>query len=382
MDSTFLAPTRPERTFLPKILSLLLLATILFPRHLQADTIMSLETLRIADQGSQLTLYWNFSYTLLPPTFVLREKASQTISLQDPQTLNQNLSDLVSVAFDIRIDGQKIDHLKIQKLTILPDLRCSVVLVCPAHPKGHVEIRAPILQYLPDSYFIYYEAFNIKNMGLGSTGFLGRKAPYQSIIEYTQLASDGSGPPLVVPKAESSSSIAFKTEIRTAWINDNWLLICVVLLLMQMPKRVVILVVSMIACWILLCLLWVFADYKFPWRIPELVLGLPTVLLCVVTIKYPERVLWLTLIALAAGMLNACYDIQQIPLANLDKAIPALIGLSLGFAGGMGLVLLVLVPLLWECKKHPQFQTDWAPKICWVVAVIAILAPAQKFFFG
>jgi hypothetical protein len=48
----------------------------------------------------------------------------------------------------------------------------------------------------------------------------------------------------------------------------------------------------------------------------------------------------------------------------------------------MGLVLLVLVPLLWECKKYPQFQTDWAPKICWVVAVIAIVAPAQKFFFG
>jgi len=81
-------------------------------------------------------------------------------------------------------------------------------------------------------------------------------------------------------------------------------------------------------------------------------------------------------------MLNACYDVQQIPLENIDKAVPALIGLSLGFAGGMGLVLLVLLPLLWECKKYPPFQTEWAPKICWVVAVIAIVVPVQKFFFG
>jgi hypothetical protein len=317
----------------------------------------------------------------LPPTFVLQEKASQTITLNDPQTLNQNLSDLVSVAFDVHIDGQEVGQVKIEKLTVLPDRRCMVIFSYPAHPYGHVEIRAPILQYFPDTFFIYYEIFNIHNMGMGKSGFLGRKAPYQPIIDYTLLASDGSGPPVEV-KTESASSVAFKAEIRTAWINYNWLFICVILLLMQMPKRVVILVVSMIVCWILLCLLWVFADYKFPWKIPEIVLGIPTVLLCVVTVKYPDRMVGLTLITLAAGILNACYDIQQIPLANLEKAIPALIGLSLGFAGGMGLVLLVLVPLLWECKKYPRFQTDWAPKICWVVAVIAIVAPAQKFFFG
>jgi hypothetical protein len=385
MDSTFFASSRSWRISFPKILPLLFLTAALFPRSLQADTVMSLETLRISDQGSQLTLTWNFNYLLLPPTFILREKGSETISLNDPQTLRQNLSDVIPVAFDIRIDGQPAGPLTIEKLTVSPNQRCTVVLVCPGHPKGHVEVRAPILQYLPDSYFIYYEAFNIKNMGLGKSGFLGRKAPYQSLIDYTQLAADGSGPPLVPqvkPKAESVSSISFKAEIRTAWINYNWLLICVVLLLMQMPMRIVILVLSMIVCWILLCLLWVLADYKVPWQIPEIVLSLPTVLICIVTIQYPRRVVGLTLLTLAAGMLNACYDIQQIPLAHADKALPALIGLSLGFVGGLGLVLLVLVPLLWECKKYPQFQTDWAPKICWVVAAIAIIAPVQKFFFG
>jgi len=149
-----------------------------------------------------------------------------------------------------------------------------------------------------------------------------------------------------------------------------------------MAKRVLLLVLSIVLCWVLLCLLWVLAGFKVPWQIPELLLSLPTVLLCVVAIKCPRRAGWIGAITFAAGILNACYDIQQVPLASVDQALPQLTGLSLGFVVGLALVLLVLVPLNWECQKYPGFSTEWAPRICWVVAALAVLVPAQKYFFG
>jgi len=382
MYSTFYDSIRSWNFFLKKIVPIPILAALLFSQHVQADGPPTLETLLIVDKGDQLILNWNFHYNLLPPTFVLREKQGQTISLQDPLTLQQNLSDLISVAFDIRIDGRQVRPIQITKLTISPDKGCHTTLIYPGRPSGHLELRVPVLQYLPDAYVMSYQIFSLKNMGMGMSGdFLGLKGPFSSALHYVQMAGDGSSPPSSSP-VESASATSFKAEIRTAWVNDNWLFICVVLLLMQMGKRVVILILSMMVCWILLCLLWAAANYKFPWQIPEIVLGLPTVLLCWITIKHPEKMVWLTLITLAAGILNACYDIQQIPLANGDKAVPALIGLCLGFVGGIALVLLVLVPLLWECKKYPEFQKGWAPRICWVIAGMAILLPLQKLFFG
>ena len=73
-------------------------------------------------------------------------------------------------------------------------------------------------------------------------------------------------------------------------------------------------------------------------------------------------------------------DIQPLLLDIRPRRI--LVGLSLGFVGGIALVLLVLVPLWWECKKYPGFQENWAPRISWTIVAIAVFLPLQKWFFG
>jgi len=358
----------------------ILMVGISFFQALHADTAPPMD-LKIIDEGSRIVLSWKFHYPELPPTFILREKESETISLQDPQTLNQSLSDVISVAFDLKLDGKQVQPITAPQLTISPNKNCRVMLIYPGHPGAHLELRIPVLQYLPDSYLMNYEIINSRDISMALRGsILGRKGLFPEVVQYTQASANGSTP-TPPSSVKSSSSASFKSEIGAAWINYNWLFICVVLLLMQMPKRIVLLIVTMMACWIFLCLLWVSANYKFPYHIPELALALPTVLLCWITIRHPEKYVWLTLVTLAAGMLNACYDLQQIPLSNLDKATPALIGLCLGFISGMVLVLVVLVPLLWECKKFPEFQTAWAPRICWIIAGLAVLVPLQKLFF-
>ena len=327
--------------------------------------------LQIEDRGSQLVISWHFFYFLLPQQLVLHEKQDTPISLQtaDTQLLKQNLSDIALAAFDLKIDGQTVQP-TLLSLTTYPNRSCLVLLSYPGKPRSQVDLRAPILQYFPTGYYL---TVSISSSTGKKGGIFGSRFP--PVIHFVQ----GDLPRQPVKPFFSKDFIA---EWGAAWVNYNWILSCLVLLLMRQPKQIGVLIASIMVCWIVLCFASAVFDCKLPYNLPQIALCVPTVLLCLVCIKYPKRFVLLTLLTVAAGVLNAWYDIQQIPLSVPAQTVNALVGLALGFAGGIALVLVVLVPLWWECKKYPGFQENWAPKISWIVAAVAVFLPLQKWLFG
>jgi hypothetical protein len=348
--------------------------------NLRADVVPTLQTLQIVDRGNHLVLNWSFYYAEFPSQFVLKEKQSETISLQDPAKLFQNISDLVSVAFDLRINGRAIQPEKIADLTIAPDKLCTAKVIYPGVPGGHLEVRAPVLQYLPPTYVINYSVFSLGLTNKPVNGDLSAQAgPFSQVIRYDEITSSGDWS---LPLADSVSFNLFKSALRTAWINPNWIFIIVILLLVQEPRRVIALVSLLIFEWVLICVLRGSGHLQFPWLIPELLLGGLTSVLGGAANKWPQKNARLVLLALIAGFFNACRDVQQIRWTPENETSGALGGLSLGFVASIGLILLVVIPLIWECKKFREFDRVWAPKICWAIAALALLLPIQKWIFG
>lgn len=327
----------------------------------------------IDDQGNRLVMRCHFFYRLLPAQFLLHEMQDKPISLPttDTQLLKQNLSAMALVAFDLKIDGQPVQPTLLD-LYLYPDQSCNVTLSYPGHPHGNAELRAPILQYFRPGYVI---SVSISSTTGTKGAYFGKVFP--SVAHFTQGAVVVRHPP-----SQPLFSKAFMAELGTAWVNYNWILLCVVLLITQHPKQIIVLVGSILICWAVLCYAAAVFDYKILYKIPEIVLGVPTILLCLISAKGRNRPILFTFVTLAGGLLNACYDMQQIALINPTRTINALAGLAMGFAGGLALVLLVLVPLWWECKKYPGFQENWAPKASWAVAILSIYLPLQKWLFG
>jgi hypothetical protein len=371
MISIFYNRCAPGRVFL-RIIIFITASLFLSAPHLRADPPQyGMATLVIEDQGDQLTFNWHFFFRQFPAHFLLRERQNTPISLQepDPAVLKQNLSAVVQAAFDVRIDGQPVQP-KLLNLTLYSGRSCSVILSYPGHLHSKVEVRAPILQYLPPSF-----VFNVRiQTATGATGaFFGKNFP--PVLHFVQGEVSR-------PWGKAFFSNEFAGELGVAWVNYNWILTCIVLLLMGQPKQMAVLILSIVVFWISLCLAATVFSYQLPYSIPQLALCLPTILLCIVCAWRQNSLVLLTAITLASGLLNACYDIQQIPLSGSTRTINALVGLSLGFAGGIALVLLAVVPLWWECRKYPGFQESWAPKISWIIAAIALFLPLQKWLFG
>jgi hypothetical protein len=343
-----------------------------------ADPASTLQTLMIVDQGDFLTFQWSFYYVDFPPRFILREKPSKTISLDNPSTLYENMSEIISVAFDLRIDGQPVQPEKMARLTISPNKVCTVTLIYRGRPGGHMELRAPVLQYLPPIAMINYEILPLGHTNKIVTGnLMGHEGPFPQVIVYLEAGKSDQSAPMM----ESASFALFKAQLRTAWINSNWLIISIILLVVYEPKRALAPLSVMVISWVALCLLVARDHLKFPWAVSELILAFPTILVAVIAATRPQRWLWVMLITLGAGLLNACYDLQQIRWDAEDRSSSALIGLCSGFVCGILSLVLILIILLHECKKYREFQAVWAPRICWLMAVLAILLPLQKFFF-
>jgi hypothetical protein len=342
-----------------------------------ADPASTLQTLMIVDQGDFLSFQWSFYYVDFPSRFVLKEKQSKVISLDNPPTLYENISDIVSVAFDLRIDGQPIQPDKISRLTLSPNKVCTVTLIYRGRPGGRMELRAPVLQYLPPVTMINYEILRLGQTRNVITGnLMGHESPFPQVIVYREAIETFQSMPI----EESVWFALFKSELRTAWINSNWVLISLILLVVYKPAKVCVPLLILIAGWGAICVLYA-ANIKFPWTISELILGLPTALLGLVAARHPQKGLWLGLIACGAGFLNACYDLQQIRWTAEDGTSFALMGLCLGFACGLLSLVLALGIVLGECKKYRDFQVQYAPGICLLMAATAILLPAEKFFF-
>ena len=326
--------------------------------------------LQIEDRGSQLIVSWHFFYSLLPQQFILHEKNDESISLgtTDPNLLKQNLTDLVQAAFDFKVDGQLVPP-TVLSLTCYPNKSCLVQMSCPGHARSKVDLAAPVLKYFPTGFFLSVSV----SSSTGIKGFFfGRQFP--PVIQFEQ----GDVPRSPVKPFFSKDEAA---EFGAAWVNYNWILTCLVLLLMRQLRLITVLVVAILAGWIMLSFAITLYNYKIPFKIPELALGVSTVLLCIICTRYPKHFLLPAVFTAAAGLLNACFDTQQIPLSHPAETLNALTGLGLGFASGLALVMLVLIPLWWECKKYPGFQGHWAPKISWIVAALAVFLPLQKLFF-
>ena len=153
--------------------------------------------------------------------------------------------------------------------------------------------------------------------------------------------------------------------------------------MMRQLRLIAVLIVTIVVSWIFLSFAFALFDCKIPCRIPgDRSLPSDGSSSASLASSIEHRLGWLLVVTAMAGLLNAGYDIQQIPLSAPAMTLNALVGLALGFAGGMALVLLVLIPLWWEFKKYPGFQEYWAPKISWGVAALAIFLPLQKWFFG
>ena len=337
-----------------------------------ADPTPSLDQLYVIDQGRQFTIIWHFYYKLLPPKFILREKNSKMVALDDPATLKENLGDIASVAFVLTVDGEPAPLIKIQELTVAPDGGCFATMLYPGHKNGHLELREDLLPYYPSSYVMNYQIYSPLNRLKGVSGYFAGGAP-SPVVEYFQLGADA--PPSILDWLNSTPVSLFKSGLRTAWINTNWLFMAIVLALMRPAREVLTLGLIMAAGWFLPCFFWVLDGLQVPVTIHPVIPGLITILICFLLLRRVEKFLWLAVSIAGASLLNGCFDIQQTSLER-PAADPAnLAGLNLGFIAGLALVFGIGLALVSECRKYPGFHTSWAPKICWGLAALALVLP-------
>ena len=356
------------------VLALLATISLLWAQPLHAHS-RGMGALTIYDQGTQLIVTWCFFYDELPAQLVLPGHPPETLSLQDSQTLDHDLRKLAQHAFTLSLDHQVVEPLKIPKVTTLPDKTCIVTFVYPGRPNGYLELQAPVLQYFPPAYLLNVRIVNYT--GTMASGFLGEHWPDN--LTYVQGANSGTNP--ASSWADPAIMNAFKMQLRTAWINTNWLLLCLVLLFTQRAKRIILLLSVPLFCWLSFCFLWVVHAIIFPWRIPELALCIPFIFLCWRAAKHPHEVVWLTLGAWATGILNAAYDIQHITLEDFGQTIPVFAEYGSGFVVSLATVFLVLTPVVMECKKFPGIQVNWTPNICWLAAALSMLLPLGNLIF-
>jgi hypothetical protein len=234
-----------------------------------------------------------------------------------------------------------------------------------------------VLQYLPPTAMINYEIVSLGHPGNVITGnLMAHQGPFPQVIDYREIGRSGPAAP-----EETAFFALFKSQLRTAWINSNWLLMSVILLVVYEPKKACVPLAMMTAGWIALGLLDGAVNLRFPWPLPEWLLSLPTVLLGVIAATRPQKWFWIVLSACGAGLLDAAYDLQQIRWAPGDRTSSALGGLCLGFVCSMFSLVLVLGILLQEGRKYREFQTVWASRICWLAAALALALPLQRSFF-
>ena len=345
----------------------------------RADPASTLQTLMIVDQGDFLTFQWSFYYVDFPAHFVLRKKPSKAVVLDDPATLEENIAAIVSAAFDLKIDGRSVQPDKIARLAISPNKIVTVTLIYRGRPGGRVELSAPVLHYLPPIAMINYEILRLGPGGEVTTGnLMGHPGPFPQTLEYTQTTHTG-GPG---PALESEALVLFKAQLRTAWINTNWLFLVAVLFLAGTPRRAAPVLLGMAGGWIAVCLLATEAGLQLPWAVPAWMTGAATAAAGALAAWRPMR--WNGIAAAAGGaaLVNACADLPHVRLLAAGASAWEPLARCAGFACSFLSVVVVLALLLGEAGKFPGFQVKWAPRLCWVLAALALLLPLERFLVG
>ena len=335
-----------------------------------ADPTPSLDELMIAPQGSQVTLTWDFYYKLLPSKFIFREQNSQPVTLDDPPTLKQNLTFIAANAFDLTVDGQPAPLTKIAELTLARDGGCIVRLLYPGRKNGRLQVREPLLSYYPPSYIMDYRVYAPLKRARNPTGYLmgGNSA---QVIEYVE--PDRNAPPFILDNLDTTPIRLFKAQLRVPWTNTNWLILALLLVLNRPARELAFSGLIMAAAWIVPCFFWTMDNLQVGFSIHPIVPGLVTAALCALCLRRSLKFAILAIALAAAGLLNGCFDIQQTSLERPEADVANLVGESLGFVTSLGLIFTIDYFLVAECRKFPGFDGEWKPKICWALAILALI---------
>lgn len=345
------------------------LGLFVFAPSLFADPVPSLDQLTVIDQGNHVTVIWHFYYKLLPSKPSLPPGNAQIV-LDDPATLKQNLAALASSAFEITLDGQPAPPEKISELNVAPDGGCFATLLFPGHKNAHMELRETILPLYPASYVINYEIYSPLDKARGVSGyFMGGAA--SPAVEYVQIGGDIQ--PSIFDALSATPVKLFKAELRTPWINTNWLFLAILLLLARPAREIYPLALVMAAAWIVPTFFWTMDNLQIPVAIHPIVPAICTAAMCVFCVRMRAGFPLLASLVAGVGFLNGCYDVQQTSVERPAAEVVNLIGLSAGFVASLALIFTIAYVLIVECRKFPGFDRDWKPKICWALAALALV---------
>jgi len=334
-----------------------------------ADPVPSLDQLTVIDQGRQVTLIWHFYYKLLPQKFSLPDGGTQ-VALDDPATLRQNLTRLARGAFALTLDGHPVPPTDLSELNLAADGGCYATLFYAGHKNARLELRETILPLYPPSYVINYEIYSPLARARGVTGYFSGGAP-SPVVEYSQISDDYQ--PSLLDTLNAQPIRLFKAELRSAWINPSWLFLTLIVLLLRPARELYPLAWIMAMAWILPIFIWAANGAQIPLPLHPLIPALLTAAiaaLCAWT--SPPFAIIVATLALA-GLLNGCLEIQRTTLERPPPNGPNLAGLTLGLITGFALIFAIALPLLHECRKTPDFQRAWAPRIAGALAVCAVI---------
>ncbi len=373
MSTIFHASARGRRELGRVVFVVLLLVVFALPTA--ADPTPSLDQLMIMPQGSQVMVIWHFYFKLLPPKFIFREKNSLPIVLDDSATLKQNLAVLATNAFDYTLDGRPMPLVKLSELSIAPDGGCMARLLYPGRKNGRLQLSEPLLSYYPSSYIMDYRIFRPLKRARNPTGYFMGGDP-SPVIDYVE--SDGTEPPSILDDLDNPQTKLFKEELRSAWINTNWLFLALLLVLIRPSRELFPLGLIMAAAWIVPCFFWIMKNLQVPFSIHPMAPGLVTAAVCLAVPRASLKFPLLAVVVAVVGLLNGCFDIQQTSLERPEADITNLLGAGIGFIISLGMVFAIGYFLVTECRKIPGFDRDWRPKMCVAFALIALIVSFMR----
>jgi hypothetical protein len=338
---------------------------------LEADPIPSPDQFAAYDQGSVIMVTWHFYPKFLPAKFTVPE-TTLPVALDDPATLKATIAELARASFSFSLDGAPLALRVPPDVSIAPDGGCVVRMLYPGRKNGRLVIRNHLTPVYPPAYVMDYRVFSPINRAHCAVGYFkgGGASP---AVDYTQAAADAK--PTLLDWFNATPVRLFAAELRTAWINPNWLLLVVLLALTRPAREIVPLVALLVGAWLVPCFFWNITNRQIPVTIPPAVAGVVTALLGALLLVRPPPLRMLGGLLVGAGIFNSCFDIQQTSLERPEADIGNLLALGLGFAVGLGFLVAVTVPILGECRKFPGFERTWAPRVGWALAAVALAVP-------
>jgi hypothetical protein len=326
-------------------------------------------TLDIRGRAPRLLLTWVFYDDELPAQLVLPDGSGETVSLSDPRTLKAGLSRVAETAFVLKLRQRRLDPPNVSQILVLPDKTCLIILSYPVEGNGPLEVRAPVLRLLPPNYLI-----NVRFIGangkVGSSLIERTSPPLMAFVAGGGQAGSAGGAP---SGADNPFRAAFTTELGTAWVHTNWILLGILLLVSNPLRRAGFLLALVMVLRGLLVHLALALGFSFPWLIPAYLLCLPVIVMAAFAARPRPGLSWLAVAAAGSSLIYTAYDLQFLPAGEPGSPPAILFGYQSGFLAGFLLALAVVFVIGLELNKSLQVHRDWwRRRICWAAAGISL----------